>query len=177
MHSTKICHGCFEQFRPDKDTHRYCSPECRKLVEWEWREARLLDTGGDEDALKDHFKHRPKLMRRRGYQRGVSAESKAEMDSYAQAMRELREERKRNGRNEKIDLDTLIRRDRSICYLCGGTVSKRRKKGSGQPWQADPKYPTMDHVIPLSRDGEHAWDNIKLAHWECNMKKGGKMPT
>lgn len=34
---------------------------------------------------------------------------------------------------------------------------------------------TMDHVIPLSRDGEHSVENIVPACPECNDKKGAKL--
>lgn len=33
-------------------------------------------------------------------------------------------------------------------------------------------YPTIEHIIPISNGGVHSWDNVKLAHFRCNCKKG-----
>lgn len=33
-------------------------------------------------------------------------------------------------------------------------------------------YPTIDHIIPLSKGGLHSWNNIQLAHLSCNSSKG-----
>lgn len=35
---------------------------------------------------------------------------------------------------------------------------------------------TFDHVIPRSRGGRTAWDNIVAACQECNLTKGSKLP-
>ena len=32
-----------------------------------------------------------------------------------------------------------------------------------------------DDVKPQSKGGEHSWDNIKLAHFRCNMLKSNKI--
>lgn len=177
MATKNTCMGCYRTFIAGRPTHRYCSRECQKLVAWEWREARMLDTGADDEAMRNHFNHRPNAMRKKKTYADPSLEGVYENASYDQTMRGLREERKRNGRCENIDLGELIERDNSTCYICGGKVSARRTAGKDGKWRIDPKYPTMDHVVPLSRDGEHVWDNVKLAHWECNRRKGGKLTT
>jgi 5-methylcytosine-specific restriction endonuclease McrA len=38
------------------------------------------------------------------------------------------------------------------------------------------KYPTHDHIVPVSKGGKHTWDNAQLAHFECNTKKNAKLP-
>ena len=38
------------------------------------------------------------------------------------------------------------------------------------------EYPSIDHVVPLSKGGTHTWDNVHLAHKRCNMVKGNKYP-
>lgn len=30
----------------------------------------------------------------------------------------------------------------------------------------------MDHIVPLSRGGEHSLDNVQCAHLSCNCRKG-----
>lgn len=71
-----------------------------------------------------------------------------------------------------ISLPKLIKRDKSICYLCGKPVDLNDYKivnGRKKPLKM---YPTIDHVIPLIKGGSHSWDNVKLAHLHCNASKG-----
>jgi 5-methylcytosine-specific restriction endonuclease McrA len=34
----------------------------------------------------------------------------------------------------------------------------------------------LDHVVPRSRGGEHAWENVVAACRRCNTRKGDRMP-
>ena len=36
-------------------------------------------------------------------------------------------------------------------------------------------YPTIDHIIPLSKGGTHTWNNVQLAHMCCNAGKCDKV--
>lgn len=82
----------------------------------------------------------------------------------------------RNLVDTDITLKALYKRDFGVCYLCGGLCDwsdKRPRKDSGVICGS--KYPSIDHIIPLSKGGFHSWENIKLAHLICNMKKSNKM--
>lgn len=35
---------------------------------------------------------------------------------------------------------------------------------------------TLDHIVPLSRGGQHTLDNLVFAHKRCNSQKGTKLP-
>lgn len=39
------------------------------------------------------------------------------------------------------------------------------------------KKASIDHVIPRSRGGNNSLDNLKLAHRDCNSRKGNSMPS
>ena len=68
--------------------------------------------------------------------------------------------------NKKIILAT-----QSVCGICGKPVDKSIK-------YPDPMSPTVDHIIPVSRNGDPiALDNLQLAHRYCNRMKSDKMPT
>lgn len=54
----------------------------------------------------------------------------------------------------------VLRRDRHTCQYCGS--SKRL---------------TLDHVIPLSKGGQHRWDNVVTACEQCNQRKSDRTPT
>lgn len=72
---------------------------------------------------------------------------------------------KSNGLYERdISVSGIIERDGSSCYLCGNKVDESSHYTSDY-------YPTIDHVVPLSKGGTHSWDNVRLAHRLCNMYK------
>src|SRR5699024_12249311 len=96
-------------------------------------------------------------------------------EAHAETKCYRREEGRVTGRQEYIDLDGLIQRDGGVCYVCGKEGDERRKFRRGHPRGDMRNYPTIDHVVPLSRGGEHVWENVKLAHHSCNTKKGGRI--
>jgi 5-methylcytosine-specific restriction endonuclease McrA len=59
--------------------------------------------------------------------------------------------------------EDIIARDKSTCYLCGKVCEKHEIH--------------LDHVIPLSRGGEHTIDNIKVACATCNLRKRDSIVT
>jgi len=66
---------------------------------------------------------------------------------------------------EPVSLTVLRLRDNDTCRLCGEPVDFTRR-------QPDPRAATIDHVIALTRGGEHSYRNTQLAHFRCNMAKG-----
>lgn len=60
-----------------------------------------------------------------------------------------------------VYLDNIRERDNQMCHLCNKWVSIHEA--------------SLDHVIPLSRGGEHTAENILLAHKVCNSKKGDRL--
>lgn len=67
--------------------------------------------------------------------------------------------------HEDISLERLIKRDKSICYLCGDKVDISKDTN-------DNYYPCIEHLTPIIKGGTHTWDNVKLAHRICNNRKG-----
>lgn len=78
--------------------------------------------------------------------------------------------------DKNITIKALYKRDSGICYLCGGMCdwSDRRPRRDGGV-SCGGNYPSIDHIIPLSKNGLHSWGNVKLAHLGCNMKKSNKV--
>ena len=66
-----------------------------------------------------------------------------------------------------VTLKRVMRRDENICTICGLPVDASDKSGI----KIGNKYPTIDHIIPISLGGSHTWDNVRLAHMICNSKK------
>jgi len=74
-----------------------------------------------------------------------------------------------------IKLDELIERDGGICHLCGEATNKKDSWLDENGYHVcGAKYPTIDHVIPLSKGGTHTWNNVKLACRNCNSHRGSK---
>lgn len=69
--------------------------------------------------------------------------------------------------DKDITLEALLRRDSGVCYLCGKACDWNDKKEN----TVGPNYPSIDHIVPVSRGGLHAWNNVRLAHFSCNLDK------
>ena len=74
-----------------------------------------------------------------------------------------------------ITLEKLIKRDKNICYICGKECDLNDYTYQGNIFIAGNYYPSIDHVIPLSKRGMHEWDNVRLAHRICNSRKSDKL--
>lgn len=74
--------------------------------------------------------------------------------------------------DKDIDLRTLYERDGGKCAICGRECDwsdcETREDGT---FIAGNNYPSIDHIVPLSRGGLHAWSNVQLACRICNSKK------
>ena len=66
---------------------------------------------------------------------------------------------------EEVRLEYLISRDAGLCQLCRKRVDRKRAV-------PHPKAPTIDHIVPLSQNGEHSRRNTQLACFACNCAKG-----
>ena len=70
-----------------------------------------------------------------------------------------------------ITLPKLYKRDLGICYLCHSKTDPTDIVRYPTHVIAGPHYPSVEHVIPISKGGLHAWDNVKLACKQCNSTK------
>lgn len=90
--------------------------------------------------------------------------------------REIKRDRKIKGAlvDKDITLQRLYERDHGVCYLCGEVCDWDDKEERDGTIICGNRYPSIDHVVPLSRGGEHSWQNVRLAHRICNTRKGAK---
>lgn len=61
----------------------------------------------------------------------------------------------------------LFARDRYRCQYCGRPRSQLRGRD----------FLTRDHVVPLSRGGDNAWENVVTACSPCNNRKANLLPS
>ena len=71
-----------------------------------------------------------------------------------------------------ITLAKLIKRDGLRCALCGGMCNLN---DHGWSEYSGATYPSIDHIIPMSKGGGHTWDNVQIAHMICNSLKSNKL--
>lgn len=62
----------------------------------------------------------------------------------------------------------VFERDGWVCGLCDEPVSP-------DVLYPDPMSASLDHVVPLSLGGAHSLENVQLAHWSCNVRKGARV--
>lgn len=75
---------------------------------------------------------------------------------------------------ERFPKSLVYERDNYICQLCNEPVRKtvQYRKSDGKIHM---KSPTIDHIVPMSKGGDHKPHNCQTACFECNSKKGNRM--
>jgi len=73
-----------------------------------------------------------------------------------------------------VSRELIYDRDHGTCWICTKPTepwsswrSRERRLGQDQRW-----FPTLDHIRPLAKGGEHTAQNIRLAHFICNSMRG-----
>lgn len=67
-----------------------------------------------------------------------------------------------------ITLKKLVARDGLTCAICG-----KKCDWGDHSWSeySGPMYPSIDHIVPMSKGGGHTWSNVQVAHLICNSYK------
>ena len=61
----------------------------------------------------------------------------------------------------------IFERDGWICGICCAPIDSM----IGWP---EPEAPSIDHIKPISKGGNHTRDNVQASHLRCNWRKGGR---
>ena len=100
----------------------------------------------------------------------INCQDRAKNSSHARAIK------KAKIIDNTITLDKLYRRDKGICWICGEACDYEDNRVNERGFFiAGNMYPSIDHVYPLSKGGNHTWGNVKLAHRYCNSLKRDKV--
>lgn len=103
--------------------------------------------------------HREQMMR---YNRAKGVRPAIRYTPEQRRMVKREEAQRRNARIkakfvENVKGDVLFARDNGICGICSNPVDPAR-------WE-------IDHVVPISRGGEHSYANTQVSHPTCNRRK------
>ncbi len=66
---------------------------------------------------------------------------------------------------------TVLERDNWTCYICGCFTPKEFRGTLSD------NAPEVDHIIPLSKGGEHALSNVRCCCRKCNNRKSNTLLT
>lgn len=150
------CFECGQDFRTRHYDSIYC-PSCVAVGSVKSKVARLSDTCFTCQSCGVEF--RPKM----DHQRFCSDPCRNKHECIQKKARH------RQGFIEHVSLTVLFNRDNGLCGICGSAVDRSRKR-------PDPLSPSIDHIVPQSKGGEHSYANCQLAHLGCNCRKGDR-PT
>lgn len=194
----KECAGCrvpkeLSEFPPEKNSasaEGALSSKCRDCRRARQQKYLAANRGKSRAWGKASRARRPDeaIERRREYQRSYSADRRRNMtpEDKAKANKTVRERdsmvradpalnakrietharsrarRLGASRVDRVDRMAIIERDNATCYLwCG-----RRLRA----FQVQ-----LDHVVPLSRGGNHTEDNLRVACKQCNARKANRL--
>lgn len=82
-----------------------------------------------------------------------------------------RKEAKRRGYRSIVPLTELYEKHGGRCYICGTLCDYNDYTVVDGAYHIGEHYPTVEHIIPLSKGGWDGWDNVALACHRCNTKK------
>lgn len=199
----KKCENCNEWFEvPARNSWiaRYCGYECRYEHKARANGVMPIEEHLEQRAKqkKENEKIRRKKQHKRYLERLTTKEcvwcgEKYETDIQHQKVcsRECRRKRTNSLKSlskedripieqvvdRDISLGRLYKRDGGVCYLCNQKCdySDVRETKEGFKYSG-PRYPSVDHVMPVAHGGLHAWNNVRLAHTECNVRKSDEIP-
>lgn len=100
--------------------------------------------------------------------------SKSCASRYRDKVKELKRRHRTfiNGDCDEISLERLIEREKNVCYICKTECNKEDYTITNEGhFIVGKNYPSIEHVVSISKGGTHTWDNVKLAHHYCNTIK------
>lgn len=200
----KVCEWCGESYevrQQNASQSKFCSIECQQT--WYSREVR--GHGPREEYLKERNQQKQERQVRLEEEKQKAYLSRLTTKECEWCGKEFTTDiptkltcsdeckRKRNNRrnwerqsnrlndenviDRDISIVRLYKRDKGVCYICGGKCDFKDHTQTNGHFSAGPTYPSIDHLIPIARGGMHAWDNVKLAHHLCNGMKSDILPS
>lgn len=170
----RVCVWCFNEFMPGTHKDLLCSKQCKQGRAVHKIRFDLMDRCklplckcGRAATPPKEKRHRQSSLGRSKTCDRCRAQKVREADlGRGQHKSSFRRSVVKNG--EKIRTNDLVARDGFDCQICNIVIdwAKRRER----KW-----WPSLDHVIPISKGGPHTLNNTRMVHLGCNMKKGARL--
>lgn len=169
-----ICKQCNKEFTQHYIAvpKGYCSDECEKEYTKEYSKQRDK-IKSDEKKANTIYKCKvcetvftPEYKDKKRYYCSDDCKQQA-MKEYSHTARVNREIRKKGAFVAPVYRKQIFKRDNYTCMLCGQFLNMNVVS-------PHPLSPSIDHVIPLSKNGTHEPGNVQAAHLICNSHKGNR---
>lgn len=167
----KACSGAFSWFRPAGQRGRnagFCSEACRGAEAG--REKRITPCPTCAKPFRPRRVSAGQQAQQFcsiGCRRYPSARVYATIQERAAAAGDRRRCRRRGAGYERFARRDVYERDGWTCKLCGEPVDRTGKDKHLRP--------SLDHIVPLARGGQHSRRNAQCAHWVCNSRKAHQL--
>ena len=125
-------------------------------------------------AEHEQYLKRPEAKKRkRTYSKWGDIESPARKRTNSE--RNAERWRKVTANGDPIHWSHIAERHGMSCSQCGAETDPDDwwTNGNGRKCFGR-SYPTVDHIVPLSKGGSDTWDNVRLTCKRCNSAKGTK---
>lgn len=81
--------------------------------------------------------------------------------------------RSSSNKSDYFSVNTVLDTYGTNCHLCGEPIDLEAPRKVGmEGWELSLH---IDHVIPLSKNGDDTLDNVRPAHGQCNLNKAAKL--
>jgi hypothetical protein len=157
------CESCNTDFLTAFEQQRFCSLSCRKQKKSIYQSSVYFYKC---DVCEVDFSSSRHLS-------GISAKPPVRCKACQLERTRVRDRKKTVARqgalsSPRISVEIIAKRDSYICHLCNQLVDMDIKR-------TDKLGATIDHVLPISKGGLDTMENVALAHWICNIRKGNKV--
>lgn len=158
-----------EAFPLDRARPRGRGSHCRSCKVAAQRERRARDPERTRRVYQERYAAKNRAHKKQHYREHADrykenarkwAEENPERYADIRAGIQLRR-RGRKAEGEIVERRVVFERDEGICGICGEA--------------ADLNDFHIDHIHPVSRGGEHTYENVQVAHPDCNRKKGNRV--
>ncbi len=170
----KTCVICSANYTTGFTHSVYCSSDCRNVAALErskriWKETAKQIYPNGIKTKECQWCHEPMELQAKRSQ--ASRLYHPDCSKEAERARYRIKTVKRQGRlsTNRISPEQVVREYGSTCHICHEEIDMSLPRTSKLGL-------TLDHVIPLSKDGPDTIQNLRPAHWSCNIRKSDKLP-
>lgn len=173
MSVAQVCEWCGKEFHA-ASARRFCSANCAERHAYRVKHPKVIKTcklcgkqfesysGKNVYCSNDCCKRANRANARRNGERTGNHRHRAHMYGVAY--------------EPGITLRKVYERDGGVCYICGCKTNRNDSWHDENGYHVcGSTYPTIDHVVPMSKGGGHVWSNVRLACRQCNSAKGDRL--
>lgn len=176
------CEFCPVEFEPKRVDQKCCgSAACRKAQKQRnnrERERRIFAETGEWRGRSVERANPAIVEKNRARLRAANAEMPFRKRYPASAA--ARDARRRLREHPPVDVEAFTKhdvgeRDGWVCGLCAEPVDPTLEAWVNGTWVQELRSASIDHVLPISRGGEHTLGNVQIAHLGCNIAKNDRV--